>query len=268
MSIKVRLFITYIIGLILPFMLFLGLGKLEPQFLQKMEPVDGPFWVVHSIPKASPGTDTELSAIARQLEADIKRDPSLILNTDYRRILKQKLAPYNAYVAYNEDTGTLLYSGDTPFWVLNEAKSYGDYQRFFIQHAVVLGILYVIIYTLLAILMARSINRKLKPVLAATEEIGRLNFGYRIGNTENGEFGELCRTFDRMAEQADASIQMMRKYEEDRRELISNISHDLRTPLTAIKGSIDAISDGIADTPEKRDQYWQIIRNRIDLMRT
>ena len=56
----------------------------------------------------------------------------------------------------------------------------------------------------------------------------------------------------------------MRTCEVDRqnRELISNISHDLKTPITAVKGYVEGIMDGVADTPEKMDRYIRTIYNK------
>lgn len=47
------------------------------------------------------------------------------------------------------------------------------------------------------------------------------------------------------------SIEMQTQYEENRKELISNISHDLKTPITSIIGYVEGIKDGVANTPEK-----------------
>ena len=55
------------------------------------------------------------------------------------------------------------------------------------------------------------------------------------------------------------SIKVQLQYEENRKELISNISHDLKTPITAIKGYIEGIRDGVADTPEKTNKYINTI---------
>lgn len=55
-------------------------------------------------------------------------------------------------------------------------------------------------------------------------------------------------------------------YEEENRQLISNISHDLRTPITTIKGYVEGIMDGVADTPEKRDRYLKMIYSKANEM--
>ena len=54
------------------------------------------------------------------------------------------------------------------------------------------------------------------------------------------------------------------KYETYRKELISGISHDLRTPLTTIKGYVGGILDGIADTEEKREKYLLAVQTRTN----
>ncbi|WP_198429945.1 sensor histidine kinase [Treponema primitia] len=54
------------------------------------------------------------------------------------------------------------------------------------------------------------------------------------------------------------------KYENNRRELIAGISHDLRTPLTSIKAYLEGIETGLASTPEKRSKYFSIIKNKTN----
>ena len=55
-------------------------------------------------------------------------------------------------------------------------------------------------------------------------------------------------------------------YEKQNRDLISNISHDLKTPITAIKGYVEGIMDGVADTPEKMDRYIKTVYNKANDM--
>ena len=56
------------------------------------------------------------------------------------------------------------------------------------------------------------------------------------------------------------------RFDNENRELISNISHDLKTPITSIKGYVEGIMDGVADTPEKMDRYIRTIYNKANDM--
>lgn len=58
------------------------------------------------------------------------------------------------------------------------------------------------------------------------------------------------------------------KYDKESKELISNISHDLKTPVTTIKGYAEGIIDGVADTPEKIERYVRTIYNKATEMNT
>lgn len=76
------------------------------------------------------------------------------------------------------------------------------------------------------------------------------------------ELGEVSEEFNEMQRQLKKSREEQQRYEMYRRELISSVSHDLRTPLTTIKGYVGGILDGIADTEEKRKKYLQAVQIR------
>lgn len=80
------------------------------------------------------------------------------------------------------------------------------------------------------------------------------------------ELGELCGEFNEMKQYLRKSEEERRKYEMYRRELISGVSHDLRTPLTTIKGYVRGILDGIADTKEKQERYLLAVQTRTEDM--
>lgn len=80
------------------------------------------------------------------------------------------------------------------------------------------------------------------------------------------ELGEVCNEFNEMKRYLKKSKEERMKYEIYRKELISGISHDLRTPLTTIKGYVGGILDGIANTEEKRDKYLLAVKTRAEDM--
>ena len=94
---------------------------------------------------------------------------------------------------------------------------------------------------------------------------GRLNFS--IGQEGgNDEIGLLCQDFEAMRERLKANADDKLRQDKANRELIRNISHDLKTPITSIKGYVEGIMDGVADTPEKQEKYLRIIYNKANEM--
>jgi histidine kinase len=115
---------------------------------------------------------------------------------------------------------------------------------------------------LLSYFVSRSIIKPLFSFQKATEQIGEGNLNFRIDNFRQDEIGQLSQAFEKMRIKLKESIEMQLQYEESRKELISNISHDLKTPITAIKGYIEGIQDGVADTPEKMQKYLATINRK------
>ena len=73
------------------------------------------------------------------------------------------------------------------------------------------------------------------------------------------EIAQLASAFEEMRIRLKQSIDQSLQYEENRKLLLSHISHDLKTPISAIKGYVEGIRDGIANTDEKRSRYMQTI---------
>jgi signal transduction histidine kinase len=111
----------------------------------------------------------------------------------------------------------------------------------------------------LTFIVARSIIKPLYKLKASANEIKEGNLDFEINISSKDEIGEVCTAFEEMRARLKESIEVQLQYEENRKELISNISHDLKTPITAIKGYIEGIRDGVADTPEKMDRYINTI---------
>lgn len=100
----------------------------------------------------------------------------------------------------------------------------------------------------------------------AMQNIAEGNFEYRLSEEGKGEIGELYHNYEEMRLRLKESAEEKVQQEKQNRELISNISHDLKTPITAIKGYVEGIMDGVADTPEKMDKYIRTVYNKANDM--
>ena len=111
-----------------------------------------------------------------------------------------------------------------------------------------------------------SIVTPIHMLQVATQNIknGNLDFEVQVHNKD--EIGELCEDFEEMRKRLKDNAEEKVRTDQQNKELISNISHDLKTPITAIKGYVEGLLDGVADTPEKQQKYLQTVYNKaIDM---
>ncbi|MGD9559079.1 MAG: sensor histidine kinase [Oscillospiraceae bacterium] len=115
----------------------------------------------------------------------------------------------------------------------------------------------VAISLLAALVFSRWFTRPLSRLSAATREMARGNYDVQVETHSNDEIGELARDFNAMATEVKRSADLQR-------DLIANVSHDLRTPLTLIKGYAETVRDLSGDDPEKRTEQLNVIVDEAD----
>lgn len=121
---------------------------------------------------------------------------------------------------------------------------------------------------LLLLWVYRSIITPIRKLRNAADNIkeGNLDFVIDVGGQD--EIGELGNAFESMRRQLKDNAEEKLRDEQESRDLISNIAHDLKTPITAVKGYAEGILDGVANTPEKVDKYVRTIYNKATEMNT
>ena len=156
-------------------------------------------------------------------------------------------------IAVSNGTGNILGS-----------KSY--LQKYVLPYMWIFGACAILIVVLVNGCCSRWINSLiLPPVKEIRQGMKKVKSGVldcEIPVLRQDELGEVCEEFNEMQRQLQRSKEEQMKYENYRKGLISSISHDLRTPLTTIKGYVGGILDGIADTEEKKKRYLLAVQTR------
>jgi putative uncharacterized protein (fragment) len=100
----------------------------------------------------------------------------------------------------------------------------------------------------------------------ATKKIADGDLDYQLDERDFSEIPFLFKDFERMRIKLKEDEEEKKLSEDAARELVSNISHDLKTPLTAIRGYVEGILDGVASSPQKTRDYLNTIYNKTNDM--
>ena len=132
----------------------------------------------------------------------------------------------------------------------------------------ILTVTIILVFTALSVglWIYRSIAVPLVKLKKATKNIKEGNLDFVLEVEGNDEFSQLFQDFEEMRKRLKESTEEKILMDKENKELISNISHDLKTPITAVKGYVEGIMDGVADTPEKMDRYVRTIYNKTNEM--
>ncbi|MBB6671356.1 sensor histidine kinase [Cohnella nanjingensis] len=120
-------------------------------------------------------------------------------------------------------------------------------------------VILILTHALLTYFMSKHIIRPLRELRRAAVEIKEGNLARSVQVQGKDEIGQLGMAFEEMRMKLQHSLEVQTQYEVNRKELVANISHDLKTPITAIRGYVDGILEGVADSPEKSEAYIRTI---------
>ncbi len=127
----------------------------------------------------------------------------------------------------------------------------------------VIVMLFVTAISIISFITTQTIVKPIKEISHGADEIARGNLDYEIKYKSTNELGKTVESFNEMKRKLRDLIERQQKAEEERKILVAGIAHDLRTPLTCVKGYAEGLADGIADTPEKQKKYVKTICESI-----
>lgn len=202
-------------------------------------------------------TDNDVAAMGKIDTEVILKANSIVLELNRTSIVK------NSFMFQQNHINIIAVNSDyRPMRVNLRAEM----NKFLVTYVMVVAFLAIIIFTITnAILTSRisqSIIKPLELLSYGADQIKNGNLDFDMTYESDDEFNQVCSDFDEMRMRLKETVQSNLKYEEDRKELVAGISHDLRTPLTSIKGYVEGLRDGVANTPEKQKKYLDTIFNK------
>lgn len=297
---KITYAMVFIVPLLLIGISFWGIGRLELQQLggrygvadANLSITSDPFSMFNNIG----------NTVISQLQTTIQEKPAALDDISYLEDINSQLGTYSSFIIVRrqgeiyfngsddddvviEDTdgyqpaGNYII-GDTPYHlrqidfnfangdegsiqILTPVTMVVDQLRNIYTRLLVISVIILFVASSIAIFwLYQSIVQPLGKLKVAAENIKDGNLDFNVVTEAEDEIGELCTAFEEMRSKLKEQIDINMQYEKENKELISNISHDLKTPITAIKGYVEGIRDGVADTPEKMDKYIRTIYNK------
>ena len=140
-------------------------------------------------------------------------------------------------------------------------------------------IIAVLLSFVVSIIISKKISKPVLEISVVAEKISNLEFEKRIEIARDDEVGDLAKAINKMSdslritiedlkisnERLKLEIQKEKEIDKMRREFISNVNHELKTPIALIKGFTEGLKDNIA-SPEDRDYYLDVIDDECNNM--
>jgi len=220
----------------------------------------------------------------RQAFLVVQKGDTLVFcgNEEFYQMIQDSLPEYGSYNT-NVDGG-LYVNGRVPYlvkqqdflftdeesgsvYIISDVNKLMPQTRTSLMQAIgSVVIVFLVTGVFLIVWLYAGIIKPINKLKYATRRVKEGDLDFRLEKTGEDEIGELSQDFEEMRAHLKTEIDTRIQYEEDLRNLIGNISHDLKTPLTTIKGYAEGMMDGVADTPEKQEKYLRTIRSKAEDM--
>ncbi|MCD8155722.1 MAG: HAMP domain-containing histidine kinase [Clostridiales bacterium] len=134
-------------------------------------------------------------------------------------------------------------------------KEFTSFVLFYLINSVLFILILCVASALFAKRISRHIMQPLDALIKASDEMKNGDYSQPVSYHGDWEFEDVCQSFNEMQSHVREADRKKADYEKARTDMIAGISHDLRTPLTAIRGTIKGLQDGVAATPELQKRF-------------
>ncbi|WP_019911936.1 HAMP domain-containing sensor histidine kinase [Paenibacillus sp. HW567] len=125
--------------------------------------------------------------------------------------------------------------------------------------------IYIILFTLLfSRLFTNNINKPLRLLMEAARKIKEKDLDFEIGYHADNELGRLCGAFEEMKAELQQSLSAQWRMEQERVEMVEALAHDLKAPLSIIRGYAEALMDSEAEKDGRLQRYLGVICENAD----
>ena len=190
--------------------------------------------------RAKPVSETERSGVERALRGKTLPDRQ---TEDIMNLKTKLIITFSVVIAVPLFLITIVFIG---FMSMQPAEVATPQTKEFLGE-MLLSVLLIMAMTsaFLIVWIYRSILNPIETMKKATRNIRDGNLDFEMEIEDNDEIGELCADFEEMRVRLKESTEERIAFDSQSKELISNISHDLKTPITAIKGYVEGLLDGV-----------------------
>ena len=134
------------------------------------------------------------------------------------------------------------------------------FQESYIVRTMINGLLITVLFAgIIGLILFAILTKRLRVISEIVAEFEQGNLEHRIDVSTQDEFGQLGHSFNSMADTIEATIEKLRQNDMLRRELVANVSHDLRTPLASIQGYVETILMKSDLDDERKLKYLNVI---------
>lgn len=197
----------------------------------------------------------------------------------WQQTIHSKLSALNMAVVIRNATGRILYKSDgnipaSPVYqevvVTDGTQQIGTASIYectpatlVTLYTVYLG-LFALLLTLAGVVwfLASTILKPLNAITKATQQVAQHDLDFHFPGSRVREIAEVFGSFTMMGEALRTSLFQQAKVEQERRLLISAVAHDLRTPLFSLRGYLEGLATGLANTPEKANRYIEVCQTK------